>query len=236
VQFASQPSCSTRKAKRAADPEEEDEDQQLCTLPEPHDHIFFVPNAYAGKECICPFTGISFLAPAELKSAAHLADDDGEVVDLSHHCDRVSVQCAGVGQTTTSPDSCLATAPLPQLDDGEQHKARIVLERNRFHDPIAAALGATADDGRSAAAPSHRLLVYVDDMQAALINLEMDLGQIFSQLHQWDGKLLAGFTSGTGKSYGSHAIESWDLWEAIDKHQAPATAEGTSWWQSMLGR
>ena len=36
----------------------------LCTLPEPHDHIFYVPHAYAAKECVCPFTGLHFMAPS----------------------------------------------------------------------------------------------------------------------------------------------------------------------------
>ena len=37
-------------------------------------------------------------------------------------------------------------------------------------------MGALADG-----IPSHRLLIYVDDMQTALINLELDLGEVFSE-------------------------------------------------------
>lgn len=44
-------------------------DKTLCTLPEPHDHIFYVPNELSGKECICPFTGVEFFAP-DLAAAA----------------------------------------------------------------------------------------------------------------------------------------------------------------------
>ena len=57
----------------------------LCTLPEPHDHIFLVPKAYSGKECICPFTGVHFMAP----DLGHKDANDYEEVDLSHHQDRV---------------------------------------------------------------------------------------------------------------------------------------------------
>lgn len=39
--------------------------------------------------------------------------------------------------------------------------------------------------------------------QAALVNIEIDLSQIFAHLKSWDGTLLAGFTSGTGKVSGS---------------------------------
>ena len=43
---------------------EEEEEGLRCTLPEPHDHIFLVPPSLAGKECICPFTGVHFIAPS----------------------------------------------------------------------------------------------------------------------------------------------------------------------------
>ena len=86
---------------------------------------------------------------------------------------------------------------------------------------------------RPAAQPSHRLLVYVDDMQAAFINLEVDLTILFAQMPSWNGKLLAGFTSGTGNTYGSHTIESWNFWEAVDRSEL--NSQEGSWFSSFLG-
>ena len=53
------------------------------------------------------------------------------------------------------------------------------------------------------------------------------------QIPSWNGKLLAGFTSGTGKTYGSHAIESWNFWEAIDRSEL--NSQESSWFSSFLG-
>jgi len=236
VQFCSTPSCSPRRKRARAGEVDDDEndDQTLCTLPEPHDHIFFVPNAYSGKECICPFTGIQFIAPQLARNP--LGDEnpygDSDFADLTHRIDRISVQCAGIGTSTSGPESCVAMASLRMLDDGERHKARIVLERNRFIDSPAA-----LSDEEAPTPLSHRLLVFVDDMQEACINLEIDLNAIFSQLPSWNGRLFAGFTAGTGKTYGSHAIESWNLWESLDNNVPSTSGAGqeNSWWSSMLG-
>ncbi len=48
-----------------------------------------------------------------------------EAVDLSHHIDRVSVQCSGGGGASTGPEASLASAALPYpLDDAKPHTAR----------------------------------------------------------------------------------------------------------------
>ena len=167
------------------------------------------------------------------------AEGDGEAeVDLSHHCDRISVQSAGSGPVSTGPEHCIAAASLPQLDDGELHTARIVLARNTFLDPTSGgALGLAEEDLRKAPAPpSHRLMVFTDENEApsALINVELDLRQLFAQMGGWDGKLHAGFTAGTGKAHASHAVESWSMWELVDKKEAAGADEGQSWWQTIL--
>ena len=114
----------------------------------------------------------------------------------------------------------MGTAPaVAPLDDGELHTCRIILEKNRFQttalartDEQKAALEATGAlaDGN----PSHRLLVYVDDMQAALINLELDANEIFGDaLRETHGRMFAGFTAGTGRENASHVITSWQFFE-----------------------
>ena len=103
---------------------------------------------------------------------------------------------AGSRANSTGPEAALASAALVDakgralfLDDGEEHCARIVLERNRFRDPrLAKASGGNGrggngeDDGNggegvatgaTVAGSAYRLLVYVDSMQSALINLEV---------------------------------------------------------------
>ena len=56
-----------------------------------------------------------------------------------------------------------------------------------------------------------------------------------AQLPAWNGKLIAGFTAGTGKTYGSHAIESWSFWEVLDRNAVANAGQESSWWSSMLG-
>ena len=168
VQFSVSPSCATSKRRPAEspnDPEsEEAENQTLCTLPEPYDHIFFVPNHLSEKECICPFTGFTFLAPA---LAAPTDEEDVEFaeVDLSHRRDRVSVHCAGAGVNSSGPETCISAAPLRPIDDGEPHTARIVLEQNRFHD------GAAPTVEESQPSASHRLTVYLDELKCVLATI-----------------------------------------------------------------
>ena len=71
--------------------------------------------------------------------------------------------------------------------------------------------------GSSVAGSSYRLLVYVDDMHNALLNLEVELRDLFEDGEQWDGKMTCGFTAGTGKSAAGHTIESWQLYEVTNE-------------------
>ena len=186
VQFTThvaQPSCARRQRAggQASGAEEEGESAPresttLCTLPEPHDHIFYVPNELAGKECVCPFTDVHFFAPALDDAAAEAEACARDEAKLQQHEDRVSVRCAGTDPGASCPDVCLASAPLASpLDDGKPHAVRIVLLRNRFERWMGEGATPLAEEGGTAegAAPSHRLLVYIDDMQHALINLEV---------------------------------------------------------------
>ena len=72
--------------------------------------------------CICPFTGEHFIAP-NMESI----DPDGrplgeyEDVDLSHHIDRVSVQCAGNRPNTTGPEASLGSASLRDWPRNVRH-------------------------------------------------------------------------------------------------------------------
>ena len=246
VQFCTTPSCAPhrKRYRRRGEVEDDDDDSVLCTLPEPHEQIFLVPLALAGKECVCPFTGVHFLAPMlnidEYGNERPISGSGAvELVDLSHHTDRIAVQSAGSRGASSGPEACLASAALSDargrpilLDDGEEHVARIVLERNRFRDPRLAAGGgdyhAEEDDGHgggggggtlatapTAAGSAYRLLVYVDDMQNALINIEIELRDLFDDgLQGWDGRMTAGFTAGTGKTAAGHTIKSWSFYES----------------------
>jgi hypothetical protein len=233
VQFATQPSCKRYTIKKNKNSDGEgDGTKFLCSLMyEPKLYAsgkidkdnsrsshFYVNAEYAGKECICPTSGKIFVAP-ELPPERK---PELEKVELSHHCDRVSVQCPGVHPkhaNTSGPAACMATAKVPELDDGRQHTARILLERNRFHaagvartDEEKAALEATG--ALTEGNPTHRLLVYVDDMQHALINLELDISDVFGEtLAETGGRMFAGFTAGTGRANGSHIIKSWRFFE-----------------------
>lgn len=113
----------------------------------------------------------------------------------------------------------MASAKTEELDDERQHTVRILLERNRFHSPGVAKTdeekealektGALAEGN-----PSHRLLVYVDDMQSAVINLELDVDDVFGEtLEETAGRMFAGFTAGTGREHASHIITSWRFYE-----------------------
>jgi len=238
VQLCTKPSCAARRklgrgAGRGAGSGAADEDDDvLCTLPEPHDNIFLVPRALSGKECICPLTGLPFVAPLLDETATSIPAPTHEDVDLSHHTDRISVQCAGVHANSTGPEASLASTALPPLDDGAIHRVRILLERDRLYDPrlphIPAAEGAEEEVAARMGDSSYRLLVYVDNMHAALINIELDLRSVFGELEHWDGNMIAGFTAGTGKRTSAHVITSWSLHEISKKAKAKA-----GWWPTM---
>lgn len=236
VQFATQPSCARKVIKKK---NEKDIDGQgdgtkfLCSLLyEPHymaDKLtldkkaskrsyFYVDAKFENKECIDPLSGKIFVAPEWPPDRK----PNMEEVELSHHCDRVSVQCPGVHPqraNSSGPEACMATAPVFMLDDQVQHKCRILLEKNRFWTPARAktdeekaALEATG--GLAEGVPTHRLLVYVDNMQQAVINLELDAEDVFGEtLDKFDGKMYAGFTAGTGRANASHMITSWKFFE-----------------------
>jgi len=113
----------------------------------------------------------------------------------------------------------MGSARTRELDDGEPHTCRILLEKNRFWSPAVArtdeekaaleATGALAEGN-----PTHRLLVYVDDMQNALVNIEIDAEDVFGEtLEKSGGKMYAGFTAGTGRQNASHMITSWKFFE-----------------------
>ena len=67
--------------------------------------------------------------------------------------------------------------------------------------------------------PSHRLLVYVDDMHNALINLEVELRDLFEDGDAWDGRMTAGFTAGSGTVSAGHTISNWHLYEVCNEHE-----------------
>ena len=238
VQFATQPSCAERRKSPKAEGEAEDE-SVLCTLPEPYgQHIFLVPHALSGKECICPFTGDHFIAP-EFDSLPVAPSLEYEPVDLSHHTDRLSVQSAGAHPNSSGPEASLASASLPMLDDGCPHHARIVLERDRLYDPRLPRADDAADDDDAAgiqskgSGSSYRLLVYVDNMHAALINIEIELRDLFGQVEDWDGTMIAGFTAGTGKRAAAHAITSWSFHEVSEGRAAKV--KSTGWFSGIMG-
>jgi hypothetical protein len=139
--------------------------------------------------------------------------------------------------------------------DNEPHRCRIIFEKNRFRvgrpDPqkrvakVAdtekkkleeqfskeqlaqreekAALEAVGALGEGA--PSHRLLVYLDDMRQPLINLELEAAELFGGdaevLEQ--GRMYAGFTAATGRTNAAHKIQSWTFYEVA------GTAPGFKW-------
>ena len=113
----------------------------------------------------------------------------------------------------------MASSKVKKLDDGKPHTARIVLEKNRFRTE---ALPATSKEqqavleGSGALAegnPSHRLLVYVDDPHTPLINLELDIEDVFGESLLPGGRMFAGFTAGTGRTNASHIVTSWKFFE-----------------------
>ena len=247
VQFTThvaQPSSARRQRAggQVGDAEEEGEVEgprgsTLCTLPEPHDHIFYVPNELAGKECVCPFTDVHFFAPALGDAAAEAEARARDEAALQQHEDRVSVRCAGADPGASSPDVCLASAPLASpLDDGKPHAARVVLLPNRFERWAAKGATSAAEEGRTAegAAPSHRLLVYVDDMQHALINLEVSLASLLGA-DAAEGRMVAGFTAATGKRYASHCIGSWSLYEVATARAEVARGSWLSRARNLVG-
>ena len=59
------------------------------------------------------------------------------------------------------------------------------------------------------------LTVYVDDMQSALINVELELRDLFEDGAEWDGRMTAGFTAGTGRTAAGHTIKSWSFYESL---------------------
>lgn len=236
VQFATQPSCARDVIKKKKEQDidgEGDGTRFLCSLLyEPHymaDKLtldkkaskrsyFYVDSKFEAKECIDPMSGKIFVAP-ELPPERR---PNREAVELSHHCDRVSVQCPGVHPqraNASGPEACMGSARTRELDDGEPHTCRILLEKNRFWSPAVArtdeekaaleATGALAEGN-----PTHRLLVYVDDMQNALVNIEIDAEDVFGEtLEKSGGKMYAGFTAGTGRQNASHMITSWKFFE-----------------------
>lgn len=132
----------------------------------------------------------------------------------------------------------MASAKVAPLDDGQQHTARIVLERNRFKTaPLPAeseeqkaaleATGALAEGN-----PSHRLLVYVDEQP--LVNLELDAEAVFGE-NRMGGRLFGGFTAGTGRTHASHVIRSWKFFEvAGTKVEVPPESGGGEGFLSSL--
>ena len=228
VQFATNPSCSN---KRKVQSRSENDEGVLCTLPEPHDHIFMVPYELSNKECTCPFTGVRFIAP-DLGEYAPTHD----TLDLSHHIDRVSVQSAGARGNSSGPEASLASSAITMLDDGELHHARIVFADNCFLDPRLPRNIADDDpDGPTVKCqhpvPSRRLLVYVDNMQNALINLELNLRDVFGDMDgDWDGSMIAGFTASTGKQSAAHTITSWSFYEIKDESKGQRNG-----WLSSIG-
>ena len=250
VQFTThvaQPSSARRQRAggRVGDAEEEGEVEgprgsTLCTLPEPHDHIFYVPNELAGKECVCPFTDVHFFAPALGDAAAEAEACARDEAELTLYEDRVSVRCAGADGAdpdASSSDACLASAPLAApLDDGKPHAARVVLLPNRFERWAGKGATSAAEEGGAAegAAPSHRLLVYVDDMQHALINLEVSLPALLGA-DAAEGRMVAGFTAATGKRHASHCIGSWSLYEVATARAEVARGSWLSRARNLVG-
>ncbi len=53
----------------------------------------------------------------------------------------------------------------------------------------------------------------------------MDLRDAFGGADDWDGRMLAGFTAGTGRVATRHAITSWHLHE-VARETAKATGDG----------
>ena len=181
---------------------------------------FYVETKHEGKECIDPTSERVFVAP-ELPEERKPKYEPIEKTH-THHCDRVSVQCPGVhpkSRNSSGPEASMANAKVAPLDDGMQHEARIVLERNRFKTaplPAASEEQKAALEATGALAegnPSHRLLVYIDDMQTALINLELDADDVFGENLPKGGRMFAGFTAGTGRQHASHIITSWKFFE-----------------------
>ena len=125
------------------------------------------------------------------------------------------------------------------LDDGCPHHARIVLERDRLYDPRLPRADDAADDDDAAgiqskgSGSSYRLLVYVDNMHAALINIEIELRDLFGQVEDWDGTMIAGFTAGTGKRAAAHAITSWSFHEVSEGRAAKV--KSTGWFSGIMG-
>jgi hypothetical protein len=184
--------------------------------------IFYVKHSDSERELVCPFTRIPFVAPQFEKPKM-------EDVDLSHHCDRVAVQCPGVLPTaanSSGTENCMSSADCTPLDDGYDHKVRIILERNRYYTKPVKSTG--METGMEAN-PTHRLMVYVDDMRSALINLEIDLENVFG-----DGAepMFAGFTGGTGRLNASHVIKSWKFYE-VTGLKKPAEKGGVFSWLKL---
>ena len=173
------------------------------------------------------------------------------------------MQCAGgLEPSTATPEACLASCALPRrLDDGAPHTCRVLLLPNRFgasppprttttadgDDPLAESGGAPPDGasggaggaggggggGGSGTAASHRLLVFVDEMTRALINVEVSLPQLLRDAPGFTarggaeaGRMVAGFTAGCGARHASHRITSWRFTEVVRGKQAEA---GGSW-------
>jgi len=257
VQFATSPSCARKELKPSKgvsgettgdgkaflcslihDPKY-NSDGKLNTKASQTSH-FYVDAKNQGYECIDPVSKKRFVAP-ELPKARKPKE---EVIQLSHHLDRVSVQCPGVHPTqrvTTGPEACMGTAEAKDLDDGELHTARIILERNRFQAP---AIAKTAEQKATLEAagalaqgsPSHRLLVYVDDMQHARINLELDVEDVFGDtLHETGGKMIAGFTAGTGRANASHIITSWKYFEVAETKENEEQSGVGSFFSNLFG-
>ena len=136
---------------------------------------------------------------------------------------------------------CLASAPLAAaLDDGEPHAARVVLLPNRFERwagkgaTAAEEEGGAAEGGAPSQALRHRLLVYVDDMQHALVNLEVSLPRLLGA-DAAEGRMLAGFTAATGKRHASHCIGSWSLYEVATAREEVARGSWLSRARNLVG-
>jgi len=251
VQFATWPSCSRRIVLAEVEKSGEgDGEKYLCSLETERVYkkdalgreikgtidwertkrsFFYVRTVDAGHECVDPSTQKVFLAPRVPidRRPKYLPIEETH----AHHCDRVSVQCAGVHPkycNSSGPEASMASAKTPRLDDGKDHTARIILEKNRFR---TVPVSATSDEQKAALEatgalaegnPSHRLLVYLDDMHSPIINLELDVDDVFGEALLQGGRMFAGFTSGTGRTNASHIIKSWKFFEvAGTKVEAP---------------
>lgn len=68
--------------------------------------------------------------------------------------------------------------------------------------------------GRKLVEGAHHLLVFIDDDLSAKLSLQVDFNETFKGVDRWDGRLFAGFTASTGRTYAESAITDWEVYEA----------------------